>query len=123
LTLSFASNLTTSKMKKWRRHDNFSSIGVRERLLMAQTPIVDAERLLPVTNDYSLKPMPISQSLPYQAYLYVSRGPFSRGWVEMPRDCRALTRQCGELRRQWRGTDAAVAVQLPRQRGEVPRRL
>ncbi|KAJ7827823.1 hypothetical protein B0H13DRAFT_2438837 [Mycena leptocephala] len=29
------------------RHDNFSSIGVRERLLMAQTPIVDAERLLP----------------------------------------------------------------------------
>jgi hypothetical protein len=48
-----------------RRHDNFSSISVRERLLMAQTPIVDAEHLLPVTNDYSLKPMPISQSLPY----------------------------------------------------------
>ncbi|KAJ7889014.1 hypothetical protein B0H13DRAFT_1888151 [Mycena leptocephala] len=54
-------------------HDNFSSIGVRERLLMAQIPIADAERLLPVTNDYSLEPMPIAQSLPHQAYLYISR--------------------------------------------------
>jgi hypothetical protein len=60
------------------RHNNFSSIGVRERLLMAQIPIADAQRLLPVTNDYSLEPMPIAQSLSYQAYPYISRGPFSR---------------------------------------------
>jgi hypothetical protein len=28
---------------------------------MAQIPIADAERLLPVTNDYSLEPIPIAQ--------------------------------------------------------------
>jgi hypothetical protein len=30
----------------------------------------------------------------------------------VPRDCRALTRRCGELTRQSRGTAAAVAVLL-----------
>jgi hypothetical protein len=65
--------MTTERL----RHENFSSIGVRECLLMAQTPIADAEHLLPVTNDYSLEPMPVTQSLPYQAYLHISRGPFS----------------------------------------------
>ncbi|KAJ7914608.1 hypothetical protein B0H13DRAFT_2325196 [Mycena leptocephala] len=47
------------------------------------------------------------------------KAPDRAGWK--CRACRALTRQCGELTRQWRGTDAAVAVLLPRQRGEVPR--
>jgi hypothetical protein len=36
---------------------------------MAQTPIADAEHLLPVTNDYPLKPMPIAQSWLDQVYL------------------------------------------------------
>ncbi|KAJ7929523.1 hypothetical protein B0H13DRAFT_2539593 [Mycena leptocephala] len=48
------------KRKSWLTQ--LKECGVRERLLMAQISIADAERLLPVTNDYSLEPMPIAQS-------------------------------------------------------------